>query len=150
MATATTQPANRGQSVLNLDTLLERACVTVDKRPYEMRNHDEFSIFELEGLQRLTDRVQAIGKADEDSPETLAQYDELLDQVARKILIAPDGVHKKLRVAHREAIMWAFIKRSLPGRRLTSALAALATPSNSASKSPASRASTRARRRTAG
>jgi len=137
--------------VLDLTTLLHRETVRIDGVRYDLKNDKELSIFDLARLERTAARIQAIDGAEATSPEQRADYDRLLEVAVRLVLVAPDAVHAALKTAHREAILWTFIRLSRPSLAPTRETRT-ETPTRPIAKTASrsargSRASTAARRR---
>lgn len=138
--------------ILNIDTLITRQTVTIDGVAYELRTDKELTIFALARLERAAQRIEQIEDATaEPTPDQAAEYDLLLRQVVELILIAPAAVHAKLLTAHREAIMWTFIRLSRPSLVPTRARRPPETPTptlaTASSSARGSRASSAGRRK---
>ena len=96
--------------LLDLDTLLHRPTVRIDGVSYELRTEDEMSIVESHEVTQQGKRLdKLLGQ------ETLSDPDKktlvaLLDTLCRRVLLAPDDVHAKLRDPQRGRISKLFFQ----------------------------------------
>jgi hypothetical protein len=100
--------------VLNLNTLIERAFLTIDGDRYELLNASELSVFDYKRFEHQTKRLLTIEALNDVTEADEQDYTAGLDAITRRILLAPDAVHAKLTTLHRAAILQAFITLSLP------------------------------------
>lgn len=100
--------------LLDLDTLAARATVTIDGSEYELRNAGELSLLEFHRFARKAEEVDGILAKDDDGEELALRLTELLDELCRLILEAPDEVHRRLKDVLRLRIVQAF--NELPGK----------------------------------
>jgi hypothetical protein len=138
--------------VLDISTLVDRPRVVIDGESYELKHPGEFSIVEQMRMMRQAKRIMVLvdrlmGDAEPTEAEE-CEYTTLSEASCRRVLIAPDDVHAKLREPHRVAIVQAFTAlQSTTSRQATGAseTAAEQTPTpTGASTSPTLSASTEA------
>lgn len=94
--------------VLSLDTLIVRSFVSIDGKPYEMRNAEELSILHFHSIGKHGKKVEALLSEAELSDEGVADLDVALRTLVRIILIAPDEILDALSDAQRVAITTTF------------------------------------------
>jgi hypothetical protein len=135
-----------------LDLLLEREHITIAGERYELRNRDEFSVFDFRRLMKVGKRIDELEAIDEPSDEQTAEYERQLDALVRMVLIAPETVHRELKSGHRTQVVSTFFVLSLrpspDARAAQTTPATAAVPSLTAKPPRSSRASTARRRRT--
>jgi hypothetical protein len=93
--------------LLDLETMLERPFITIDQKPYDLRNPDELSVAESLRFGRwgkLLEELQANG-----GEEVADELDALVETMARAILVeVPDDVFTGISGAQRWAIIDVF------------------------------------------
>lgn len=99
--------------LLDLDTLVVRPTVRIDGVEYEMVAPDELSILEYHRLINLGKRLDAIEQVEEPTEAQEIEYEDLLDTLCRRILLAPDEVHKRLKRPQRAAVALTFTQLRL-------------------------------------
>lgn len=135
--------------VLDLTTLIPRETIRIDGVRYDLRADKELSIFDLAQLEQTAAKIHKVETDSDRTAEQMEEYAHLLDKAVRLVLIAPDALHAKLLVAHREAILWTFIglsRRGLaPTRAPRETTPAKARPTTRSRSARGSRASTAGR-----
>lgn len=97
--------------ILDLGTLASRPTVRIDGKSYEMRTSDEFTYLVYRQYQRQFQRLGVLLKKKRASQAEEKEQVRLLEDVVRKILLAPDAVHARLRDTHRLEIVKAFFSQ---------------------------------------
>lgn len=93
--------------LLDLDTLVERPCITIDGERYAIRSPGELSVVESHRFGRWGKRIEELDGEDGDAAE--AELDALVAKVCKAILVdVPDDVFAKLPGTQRWAIIDLF------------------------------------------
>lgn len=135
-----------------LDLLTDRRHIKIDGQRYELRNSEEFSLFEFRRFKTAGARLDALQALDAPSVEEQREYEELLVQLARAVLIAPEAVFARLQPGHCSLVARTFFLLSL-GRLqagATTPTGAVDERSPTRKSARASRVSTPAQRRRTG
>lgn len=133
-------------SLLDLDTLVLRHHITIDKRPYELKNAPEFSVVEAHRLAVMGEKLHRLMKAEALTEAEEQELSAVLDTICKAILLAPGEVHAKLHDSQRQRIFETFHLLSLPPAKPTRAKQAAVRPIG-ASLPRGSRGSTGGRRK---
>ena len=97
------------EPLLNLDTLVERATVIINKKSYEMKKPGEVSLLDYHWVSKQSEKLEGIFA--QTGPLTMEQVGSLassIDELCRFILFAPDEVHKGLLEIHKLRIIQTF------------------------------------------
>ncbi|MCX9146621.1 hypothetical protein [Erythrobacter sp. WG] len=98
---------NARAPLLDLGTIVERPFITIDGKPFELRNTDELSVAESLRFGRWGKRLEEL-QAD-GGEEIAEELDALVATMARAILVdVPDEVFAGLSGTHRWAIIDVF------------------------------------------
>lgn len=103
-----------GQTVLDLDTLIDRPVVVLGKKEYRLWTVDLLPPLDNHRVRKLLKRNDEL--ALKDGELTKAEEKELaaiFGEIVRIVLDAPDGVHKKLTDKQRAEIIRVFQMPSL-------------------------------------
>jgi len=111
---------------LDISTLVERPRVIIDGESFDMRHPDEFSLVEqlrlMRQARRLVELVHALTSDQSTDPTVIEarerEYDAIVNNTCRAVLLAPDDIHAKLREEHRVAISRAFTRLQSEQQRL--------------------------------
>lgn len=132
------------QSVLDLDRLVDRPTVRINKKEYRLFTIDLLPPIENYQVRKLLKRNDELALKDELSKAEEQELKGLLDKIARIVLDAPDAIHKKLTDRQRVEIVQLFpvpsliLKYAAPTATEQAATGAIPT---GATSSPASAAS---------
>lgn len=97
------------ESVLTLDTLVERRTVIIDKIPYELTGPAELSLLDFHRLAKTSDRVaQLLLRERELEENEIVELLEKLDGFVSKVLAAPPEILAKLTETQKLAVLKAF------------------------------------------
>ena len=100
------------KNVLEISTITQRCSVKIDGQSYEIVSMDELSVVDYHRLGRKGLRIDFLmGKADA-SDEELAEVRAILDDLCRRVVLAPDEVHAKLSDGHRLNLVRAFTREA--------------------------------------
>jgi hypothetical protein len=122
--TTTTPPSDK--LLLDLDTTLDHPVVRVDGTAYPLRTPDATTVLAYKKTMRLCHQIGALETIEDPTEEQQREHENLLDQVCRRVLEAPDEIHAALSGLQREAIAQAFFR--LPARTKRPLPAPVATP----------------------
>ena len=128
--------SKKRKPLLSLDTLSERYTVVIDGVLREMLNPQELSIVDYHRLGKKGARLEAIMEADDPSEEEWAEARQIMDELCRSVLLAPDEVHERLSDTHRLQVTNAFTGL-LRGSKLPTAPVGVKRPSTGESGPPA-------------
>jgi hypothetical protein len=129
------------RSRLEISDVIEREFVTIFGEPYDLVARDDLSANDIQAIQRRGRRLEELIQA----PHELADAEQqelagLLDSIVRKVLIAPDAIHTRLKDMHRLQIVRVFstlLQASLlPGGATTAAAGETSFPSSADSTAP--------------
>lgn len=135
--------------LLDLATFTDRAFVTIDGKPFHLKNGNEMSLTQYFALgtqgEQLAEMSGRLGTLDTKEQHA---FSHLLDTICRSVLIAPDDVQARLGDVQRIQIATAFMQLLPPSlRALTRATApGTGTTPIGARSSRGSAASIRAKR----
>lgn len=128
--------------VLDLSAIFDRPTVKLGASTYELRNRDEFSLLELDHLQRLLGRAEAMQESADD-PEALAKASALLADLADLLVINLDQPVPDLAVLQISDFWASHFKQETPvpprrSRRTTAASSPGSKRSTAATRKPGS------------
>jgi hypothetical protein len=95
---------------LDLGTLITRPVVRINGIAYEMRSQDEVSELEYRRIERLGLQAEEIEKLEDPTDLHVERYEQLLREIARRVLLVPPDVLKTLRVRQLVAVSVTFSK----------------------------------------
>lgn len=114
------------EPLLDLDTMVERPVVAIDGTKYEVLSADEISVLDAARFGRWGKRIKELGEATTLSEAEEAELDDLVDRLARKVLVdAPEEVFARLSGNNRWALVDLFTGLLL--RRATRVAGAMMT-----------------------
>jgi hypothetical protein len=118
---------------LDLGTLITRPVVRINGIAYEMRSQDEVSELEYRRIERLGLQAEEIEKLEDPTDLHVERYEQLLREIARRVLLVPPDVLKTLRVRQLVAVSVTFSKLRMASLAasagaLQNALIAMGTP----------------------
>jgi hypothetical protein len=104
---------DRKTAILDLTVDVERPIVRIDGQNYQLHTPEELSLLEFRIVRRearrLSELLQQINnQADAASDEVVEEFVDALDRLCRRILLAPDAVHQRLREQHRLTLIETF------------------------------------------
>lgn len=108
MASPTTAP------LLEINTLITRPFLIIDKKRYELRTRDEFTYLTDRDHLRRFERLGRLLQLTKTSKAQRTERDGLVDDFCQLILIAPPKVHAKLDYPNRLKIIEGFSSLLLP------------------------------------
>jgi hypothetical protein len=95
--------------LLDLSTVITRPFVRIDGVAYDMVSPDELSVIDYARISAQGKRIGEIEELGaEATDEQKQEYERLLDTVCRRVLLAPDEIHRKLTTQHRCAVAVTF------------------------------------------
>jgi hypothetical protein len=142
---------DKEQSVLDIDTVVERLHVRIDGVPHLLSHPNALSLQGHLRMEKIGPRMGELLIASaqrELTGDEAEELDHLLKEGCRLVLEAPDSVHAKLRDTHRVLILQVFTQLQ---SRLATGVGQTTTPARTGAKSSrGSRGSTRAALRPTG
>lgn len=95
------------EALLDISTTITRQRIRIDGELYELASPEDFEMHEF---MWIADRGQKIGElmGDGYTDEQGADLDIKLDDLAKKVLLVPDNIFKKLKASHKLAIIRVF------------------------------------------
>lgn len=130
------------QPVLDLDKLDDFPTIRINKKDYRIWSIDRLPPLDNHRVRKLLKRNDELARKDEITAKEEAELKKLFDEIARKVLDAPEAIHKKLTDKQRADIINVFQTPSLElflklGEMLAAANQTTATAdSTSGSSSP--------------
>lgn len=100
------------EPLLDLSALIERPKVNIDGKPHEILSPDELSVLDSARFERWGREIERLSKVtddDDEADEALTRLDELVETVARKIMVGvPDAVYAQLAGVQKMQVVAAF------------------------------------------
>lgn len=100
--------------LLDLETLIERPTITIDKKPYEILSPEELSILDSQRFTSWGARIEKLSQeandlAEDALKENAEELRALVDKVVRKVLVdVPDDILAKLKDAQKLRVVEVF------------------------------------------
>lgn len=115
--------AETATPLYDLTTTAERPTIGVDGGTYELRAARDLSVMEYKRLERESIRMAVLLSRDDQTCTTAeaTELDALLDYWCRRVLVAPDTVHQRLKYPDRVYIWQSFLELSTPRLQATRA-----------------------------
>jgi hypothetical protein len=83
--------------------------VAIDAKRYELKTLDDLSLPDFKRLQLAAPLLTDLGAQSDSDPTQLVVAEELIADLVRAVLLAPEPVQKRLSVNHRLSILVAFM-----------------------------------------
>ncbi len=103
-------------TLLDLDTQIQRKTIRIDGTPYELRNLSEFSLMDRHEMASIGKALQAgwkvIGSEDDGTTQQIIRAAASLDEAFQRVVIDAKGVTAKLSVEQKLAVLNCFFEQA--------------------------------------
>lgn len=140
--------ANTTAPLLDLTVTIDRPCIRFNGVNYEIRTAADLTIGEYKHLWQTAPQLSALLSKKDVSKEEDAARSQMLDDLCRLAIIAPDDVHSRLGDVNRMSVFGVFTNLLFPSVSGARAKQGAAKPKAGTRSSRDSRGSTAARRTT--
>ncbi len=104
-------------TLLDLDTQIQRKAIRIDGTPYELRNLSEFSLMDRHEMAAIGKALQrgwsAIGSEDEGTTAQIIKASASLDEAFQRVVIGASNVTAKLSVEQKLAVLNCFFEQAV-------------------------------------